>query len=125
MTAKLIIQLWQTGPHAPTLAAAPFMMAASAAAMDMEVHIHAIGASVELFQENNPARQAPVEPLGRPISAYIDDALRSGVNCAMCSTAMRDRHLGPQDMITGATEIIGMVSMLEAVLDPGCKVLVY
>lgn len=125
MTTKLIIQLWQTGAHAPTLAAAPFMMAASAAAMDMEVHIHAIGASVELFQESHPGRHAPVAPHGRPLSAYIDDALRSGAHCAMCSTAMRDRHLGPQDMITGATEIIGMVSMLEAAMDPGCKVLVY
>ena len=125
MTTTLIIQLWQTSAHAPTLAAAPFMLAASAAAMDMEVHIHAIGASVELFQENHPARHAPVAPLGRPLSAYIDDALRSGVQCAMCSTAMRDRGLGPEDMIDGAKDIIGMVSMLEAAVDPHSKVLVY
>ena len=125
MITTLIIQLWQTSAQAPSLAAAPFMMAASAAAMDMEVHIHAIGASVELFQKNNPTRHAPVAPLGRPLSAYIDDALRSGVRFAMCSTAMRDRQLGPQDMIIGATDIIGMVSMLEAEMDPGCKVLVY
>ena len=125
MTTTLIIQLWQTGAHAPTLAAAPFMMAASAAAMDMQVYIHAIGASVELFQENHPARHAPVTPLGRPLSAYIDDALRSGVQCAMCSTAMRDRSLSPDDMIAGAKDIIGMVSMLEAAMDPDSKVLVY
>jgi predicted peroxiredoxin len=125
MTMKLIIQLWQTGTHAPALAAAPFMMAASAAAMDIDVSIHALGASVELFQSTNPARHAPVEPLGRPLSAYVDDALRSGVRFAMCSTAIRDRHLNPEDMIEGATEIIGMVSMLEAAMDPGCKVLVY
>ena len=125
MTTKLIIQLWQTDAHAPTLAAAPIMMAASAASMDMEVHIHAVGASVELFQENHPARHTPVAPLGRPLSAYIDDALRSGVQCAMCSTAMRDRNLKPEDMIEGAREIVGMVSMLEAAMDPYSKVLVY
>ena len=125
MITKLIIQLWQTSAHTPTLAAAPFMMAASAAAMDLEVHIHAVGASVELFQQNHPARHAPVAPLGRPLSAYIDDALRSGVQCAMCSTAMRDRNLTPEDMIEGAREIVGMVSMLEAAMDPYSKVLVY
>ena len=125
MITKLIIQLWQTSAHAPTLAAAPFMMAASAAAMDLEVHIHAVGASVELFQQNHPARHAPVAPLGRPLSAYIDDALRSGVQCAMCSTAMRDRNLTPEDMIEGAREIVGMVRMLEAAMDPYSKVLVY
>ena len=58
-------------------------------------------------------------------SAYIDDALRSGVQCAMCSTAMRDRNLTPEDMIEGAREIVGMVSMLEAAMDPESKVLVY
>ena len=125
MTAKLIIQLWQTGVYVPTLAAAPFMMAASAAAMDIDVTLHAIGASVELFQEHHPARHAPVAPLGRPLSAYVDDALRSGVRVAMCSTAMRDRNLKPEDMIEGAREIIGMVSMLEAAMDPDCKMLVY
>ena len=43
----------------------------------------------------------------------------------MCSTAMRDRNLTPEDMIEGAREIVGMVSMLEAAMDPYSKVLVY
>jgi predicted peroxiredoxin len=101
------------------------MIAASAAAMDVEVSIHALGASVELFQRMNSARDLPVAPLGRPLSAFVDDALRSGARVALCSTAMRDRHLAPSDMIPEATEIIGMVSMLEESLAPDCKVLVY
>lgn len=122
---KLVIQLWQTGTHDPQHAATPFMMAASAAAMDVEVSIHALGASVELFQRTNSARDLPVAPLGRPLSAYVDDAVRSGARVALCSTAMRDRSLTPSDMIPEATEIIGMVSMLEETLAPDCKVLVY
>jgi predicted peroxiredoxin len=122
---KLVIQLWQTGTHDPQHAATSFMIAASAAAMDVEVSMHALGASVELFQRMNAARDLPVAPLGRPLSAYIDDALRSGARVALCSTAMRDRHLAPSDMIPEATEIIGMVSMLEESLAPDCKVLVY
>ena len=83
------------------------------------------GWAVELFEQSNQARHAPVAPLGRALSAYIDDALRSGVRVALCSTAMRDRALAPADMIPEATEVIGMVSMLELALDPTCKVLVY
>lgn len=122
---RLVIQLWQTGTHDAQRSATPFMIAASAAAMDVEVCIHALGSSVELFEQSNQARHAPVAPLGRALSAYIDDALRSGVRVALCSTAMRDRALAPADMIPEATEIIGMVSMLELALDPTCKVLVY
>jgi len=122
---KLVIQLWQTGSCAPEQSATPFMIAASAAAMDVEVSIHALGASVELFQLNNPARHQTVAPLGRPLSAYIDDAIRSGVRVALCSTAARDRALKTSDLIPEVTEIIGMVSMLEETLDPQCKLLVY
>lgn len=122
---KLVIQLWQTGAHDPQRGATPFMIAASAAAMDVEVSIHALGASVELFQQSNSARHAPVAPLERPLSAYVEDALRSGVQLALCSTAMRDRGLTPADMIAEAQDVIGMVTMLEVSLDPNCKVLVY
>ena len=122
---KLVIQLWQTGAHDPQHGATPFMIAASAAAMDVEVSIHALGGSVELFQQTNTARHALVAPLGRPLSAYVEDALRSGVQIALCSTAMRDRGLTPADMIAEAQDVIGMVTMLEVSLDPDCKVLVY
>jgi predicted peroxiredoxin len=122
---KLVIQLWQTGAHDPQHGATPFMIAASAAAMDVEVSIHALGASVELFQQSNSARHAPVAPLQRPLSAYVEDAMRSGVQLALCSTAMRDRGLTPADMIAEAQDVIGMVTMLEVSLDPNCKVLVY
>lgn len=122
---KLVIQLWQTSGHDPQHGATPFMIAASAAAMDVEVVIHALGASVELFQQSNAARHAPVAPLERPLSAYIEDALRSGVQVALCSTAMRDRGLTAADMIAEAQDVIGMVTMLEVSLDPNCRVLVY
>ena len=122
---KLVIQLWQTGAHDPQHGATPFMIAASAAAMDVEVSIHALGASVELFQQTNTARHTPVAPLERPLSAYVEDALRSGVQIALCSTAMRDRGLTAADMIAEAQDVIGMVTMLEVSLDPNCKVLVY
>ena len=74
----LVIQLWQSCATAPQLAATPFMVAAAAAAMDWSVQIHALGASVELFVRDNPARHHVVEPLKRPLSAYVEDATRAG-----------------------------------------------
>ena len=122
---KLIIQLWQTAPDHPQLAATPFMLAASAAAMDIDVELHALGASVELFVRDNPSRERPVPPLGRELGAYVEDALRAGARVSACSTAMRDRGLYPERMIDGFSEILGMVTMLERCLGPDVTVMTF
>lgn len=122
---SLVLQLWQSNAAVPQLAATPFMLAASAAAMDWPVEIHALGASVELFVRDQVARHQPVAPLNRPLSAYIEDATRSGAQVYLCSTAMRDRGLQPTDMLEGCQTIIGMVSMLERLAQPDTTVLTY
>lgn len=122
---SLVLQLWQSHANVPQLAATPFMLAASAAAMDWPVEIHALGASVELFVRDNAARHQAVAPLSRPLSAYIEDATRSGVIVYLCSTAMRDRGLVPADMLEGCQSVIGMVTMLERVAQPDTTVLTY
>ncbi len=122
---RLIIQLWQTSAEEPQLAATPFMMAVAGAAMDMDVEIHALGASVEIFVDDMASRHRGFAPLARPLSAYVDDALRIGVRVYVCSTAMRDRQLDTAHMIEGVSEIIGMVSMLERATEPGVTVLTY
>ena len=122
---SLVLQLWQTSAAAPQLAATPFMLAASAAAMDWPVEIHALGASIELFVRDNAARHQVVAPLNRPLSAYIEDATRSGVKVFLCSTAMRDRGLVPKDMLEECQSVLGMVTMLERVAQPDTTVLTY
>lgn len=122
---SIVLQLWQCSTAAPQLAVTPFMLAASAAAMDWPVEIHALGASVELFVRDNLVRHHPVAPLNRPLSAYIEDATRSGVKVYLCSTAMRDRGLAPEAMIEGCQSVIGMVTMLERVAQPDTTVLTY
>ncbi len=122
---SLVLQLWQSSTAAPQLAATPFMLAASAAAMDWPVEIHALGASVELFVRDNAARHQTVAPLNRPLSAYIEDATRSGVRVYLCSTAMRDRGLEPTDMLEGCQSVLGMVTMLERLAQVDTTVLTY
>jgi predicted peroxiredoxin len=122
---SLLLQLWQSSTAAPQLAVTPFMLAASAAAMDWPVEIHALGASVELFVRDNAARHQTVAPLNRPLSAYIEDATRSGVKVYLCSTAMRDRGLEPTDMLEGCQRVLGMVTMLERLAQADTTVLTY
>jgi predicted peroxiredoxin len=121
----VIIQLWQASTQAPQLAATPFFFAAAAAAMDMDVEIHALGASVELFIQDNPARHQTIPPMNRRLSDFIDDAIRAGAKIHACSTAMRDRQLVKEDMIAEFGEIIGMVTMLDRATGDGVTVMTF
>ncbi len=109
----LIIQLWQASLEKPDLATTPFLMASTAAALDIHVQVHMIGASVEMFVKNNERRHQAIPPMNRRLSDFIDDAMRTGVKFYPCSTAMRDRNLQLSDLIDGVGEIIGMVTMLD------------
>mgnify|MGYP000155533553 CR=1 FL=1 len=122
---RLVVQLWQTNFDEPNLAVTPFLMASTAAALDMDVEVHIIGATVEMFVKGNQLRHRPVAPSGRPLSDFINDAIRTGVKFYPCSTAMRDRQLQLTDLIDGVGEIIGMVTMLDRSTQENTTVLTF
>ncbi|MFM6961371.1 MAG: DsrE/DsrF/DrsH-like family protein [Polynucleobacter victoriensis] len=121
----LIIQLWQASLEKPDLATTPFLMASTAAALDIHVQVHMIGASVEMFVKNNERRHQTIPPMNRRLSDFIDDAMRTGVKFYPCSTAMRDRNLQLSDLIDGVGEIIGMVTMLDRATEENTTVLTF
>lgn len=100
-------------------------MASTAAALDIDVQVHMIGASVEMFVKNNERRHQKIPPMNRQLSDFIDDAIRTGVKFYPCSTAMRDRNLQLSDLIDGVGEIIGMVTMLDRATQDNTTVLTF
>lgn len=100
-------------------------MASTAAALDIDVQVHMIGASVEMFVKSNQLRHRVVTSSDRPLSDFIDDAIRTGVKFYPCSTAMRDRNLQLSDLIDGVGEIIGMVTMLDRATQDNTTVLTF
>ena len=100
-------------------------MATTAAAMNIDVEIHVIGSSVDLFIKDNPKNQQIIAPSNRPVSAFIEDVMRTGVKVKVCSTALRDRQLELGDLVEGVTEVIGMVTMIDLATDSNTTVLTY
>ncbi|OXL16335.1 hypothetical protein AOC33_04515 [Polynucleobacter cosmopolitanus] len=119
------MQLWRTSADQPNLAVTPFLMASTAAAINFDVEIHAIGASVDLFIKANPKNQQIVTPSNRPLSAFVEDAIRTGVKIKVCSTALRDRQLELGDLVEGVTEVIGMVTMIDLATNSNTTVFTY
>jgi predicted peroxiredoxin len=103
----------------------PLLMATTAAAMNIDVEIHVIGSSVDLFIKDNPKNQEILAPSMRPLSAFVEDTIRTGVKIKVCSTALRDRQLELKDLFEGVAEVIGMVSMIDLATDSNTTVLTY
>ena len=122
---RLIIQLWQASLSNAQLAATPFFFASAAAAMDMHVEVHVLGASIEMFIKDNSQRHQAIPPMNRKLSDFIDDAVRTGVKFYACSTAMRDRNLTLHDLTDGFGEVIGMVTMLDRATEENTTVLTF
>ncbi len=100
-------------------------MATTAAAMNIDVEIHVIGSSVDLFIKANLKNQQILTPSNRPLSAFIEDAIRTGVKIKVCSTALRERQLELVDLVEGVDEVIGMVTMIDLATDLNATVLTY
>lgn len=122
---RLIVQLWRTSAEQPNLAITPLLMATTAAAMNIDVEIHVIGSSVDLFIKANLKNQQILTPSNRPLSAFIEDAIRTGVKIKVCSTALRERQLELVDLVEGIDEVIGMVTMIDLATDLNATVLTY
>ena len=122
---RLIVQLWRTSAEQPNLAITPLLMATTAAAMNIDVEIHVIGSSVDLFIKAKPKNQQILTPSNRPLSAFIEDAIRTGVKVKVCSTALRERQLELVDLVEGVDEVIGMVTMIDLATDLNATVLTY
>jgi predicted peroxiredoxin len=122
---RLILQLWRTSAEQADLAETPLLMATTAAAMNIDVEVHVIGSSIDLFIKDNPKTQQIVSSANRPLSAFIDDAIRTGVKIKVCSTALRDKHLELDDLVEGVSEVIGMVAMIDIATDSNTTVLTY
>ena len=122
---RLIVQLWRTSAEQPNLALPPLLMATTAAAMNIDVEIHVIGSSVDLFIKANLKNQQILTPSNRPLSAFIEDAIRTGVKIKVCSTALRERQLEFVDLVEGVDEVIGMVTMIDLATDLNTSVLTY
>jgi predicted peroxiredoxin len=122
---RLIVQLWRTSADQPNLAITPLLMATTAAAMNIDVEIHVIGSSVDLFIKANLKNQQILAPSNRPLSAFVEDAMRTGVKVKVCSAALRDRQLELTDLVDGVSEVIGMVTMIDLATDSNTTVLTY
>ncbi len=119
---RLFVLLTNTDPDHADEVAAPFYMAAAAAALGADVEVAFAGRSAKLAVADVATRLVTQEAGGRTLHDFIAMAAEQGVRFVVCSQARA--HLdGP--LIGEITDTVGAAWMMERALDEGTVTLTF
>ena len=122
---KLAILLWSTSDERPDLAAAPFVYAAVAGAMDCQVEIHFAGASVRLLLPGVAGQLRTSASSDKALYEFMQEAAGHGARFLGCSMAMANHLAGVAERIPEYSAAAGAGAFVSRTLDPDWRTLVF
>lgn len=123
MTPKLALLAWSVSAGAADLAAAPFVYATAAAALDAEVEIHFAGPAVKLLVAG--VAEEALTSGGKSLYAFMRESANLGVRFLACSMAV-SRHLAEgQTLIPEVSGEAGASAFVARTLAPDWSTLVF
>ena len=132
-SVKRLVVVLASGSHAePKPAMLAFRYAATAAAMDIEVEIHAVGASVGLLRrDTSPQATEVAAPTANPAMSSRDfvsqirEMKALDIELYVCSAALAEASLSLSDLIPEVSGVRGAASLLVAGLAPDARLLTF
>jgi len=121
---KLVIVMWSADPSAPDRAAAPFVYALAARALEIDVEMHFTGGAVRWLFEGVAADAYTDQAKTKTVRDFIREAAAAGVRLYACAMALAERRRG-ETLIAEMTGIAGAATVVGAVVEPGCRVMVF
>ncbi len=114
-TASLVIVLSSTAPQVSQAAVLALRYAATAAAMDVAVELHAVSAdAVQLFGRDQ---------VSGALLAHVRAATEQAQACIVCPLALAEHKLRAEDLIDEVSGVRGAASLIAAAFVPGARFL--
>lgn len=121
---RLVIVLWAAAGDPPRLAAAPFVYALAARALDLDVEIHYTSACARWLVPGVADAVAANGGGSKSVLDYIRETHREGVRHFACSMALAEYCRGCS-LIPEVTGIAGAATVIEAATTTGVRTLVF
>jgi hypothetical protein len=121
---KLVIVMWSADPSAPDRAAAPFVYALAARALEIDVEMHFTAGAVRWLFEGVAADAYTDQGRTKTVRDFIGDASAAGVRFYACAMALAERRRG-EALIPEMTGIAGAATVVGAAVEPNCRVMVF
>jgi predicted peroxiredoxin len=123
---KFVFVLWSCGPDRPgaaALAAAPFVYALAARALEFEVEMHFTGSAVRWLFEGSAANAFTDQARTKTVHDFIREAHAAGVKLYACAMALAEHRRG-EALLTEVAGIAGAATVVGAAGD-GAYTLVF
>jgi len=110
-----ILIIMTSGPDTPRRCATPFFFATLARAMDYEVTMF-FTIDGTLLLKKGVAETVYPKAGGKPVSAFIQDAIDAGVKFTACTASMELHNMTTDDLIDGV-KMVGGAAMWQMAED--------
>jgi uncharacterized protein len=117
MADDQVMIIMTSGPDTPRRCATPFFFASLAAAMDYDVTMFFTIDGTLLLKKGMAETVFP-KAGGKPVSAFLNEALEGGVKFLACTASTELHDLQPSDLIDGV-KMVGGATMWQLAED--CK----
>lgn len=121
---RLLIVLWSADPSAPDRAAAPFVYALAARALEVDVEMHFTAGAVRWLFEGVADRAFTDHGRTKTVRDFVREAAAAGVRMYACAMALAERRRG-EALIAEMTGIAGAATVIGAAVEPDCRVMVF
>lgn len=124
---RVVLVLWSCGPQradGAALAAAPFVYALAARALELEVEMHFTGDAVRWLVPGVADRAYTDAARSKTVADFIAEAHAAGVKLYACGMALAE-HARGATLIAPATGIAGAATVMAATVQADTRTLVF
>jgi uncharacterized protein len=122
--ARLVIVVWSAGPERPVQAAAPFVYALAARALDVDVEMHFTSTAVRWLVPGVAESAYTDAQQTKTIADFLREARAAGVRLYACSMASHE-HARGVPLIADCEGHAGAATVVSAALDPATRTLIF
>lgn len=121
---RVVIVVWSAGPERPMQAAAPFVYALAARALELEVEMHFTSTAVRWLLDG--VADAAHTDAGRTktVADFLREAHSAGVRLLACSMALAEHRRG-EALRSECNGQAGAATVMAATSEPGTRTLVF
>jgi hypothetical protein len=124
---RVVIVLWSCGPDRPDgarLAAAPFVYAQSALALELDVEMHFTGSAVRWLFEGVAAAAHTDQARSKTVLDYLRETHAAGARLYACAMALGEHRHG-EPLIAEVAGTAGATTVIERAVQDGARALVF
>jgi predicted peroxiredoxin len=121
---RLVIVVWSAGPDRPVLAAAPFVYALAARALELDVEMHFTSTAVRWLFDGVAEAAHTDAGCTKTVADFIREAKSAGVRLLACSMALGEHRRG-ETLRPECDGVAGAATVIDATAEPGTRTLVF